>query len=450
MKSTSLLALAQFGRRSWAVALLAALSVPLSAAAQSSAVGVVTFATGNARLITPGKLGGAVVKKGDPIYAGQVIETAEAALVHVHLKDDAYLSVRPRSRLLVEAYEFDPAAPKGSKVKYTLDNGVARSITGKAGQANKSGFRFNTPVAAIGIRGTDFVVETTPDVTRAAINSGRIVMSGFGPHCSPSGLGPCGNGVAELGSRPGVLSNEYLEVRANQVKPTLVPAQPGSDSLMPRRTLVAEDASAPANAAGSDTRASASTVEVVSSAVARDVTAEPPVPPVIPVPPAPLVFWGRWSVYEGGRPDRAFAEAILDQPWATLAVVNTGFALFRDTPTVNLPDAGRFEFRLADSEAYIQSGIQLAAAQVANGRLDMDFSSRSFSTGFTLSSAQLSTAVQFDTSGTVRPDGTFFNGAANGIDVRGTLSGDTSQAGYVFRAPLDSGLTAIGATRWQR
>lgn len=450
MRASMLHVLARSGCRSWALPLLIALSLPVAAAPQPMAVGVVTFASGNARLVTPGAgpSHGVVVKKGDSIYAGQTIETADAALVHVHLMDDAYLAVRPKSRLLVEAYEFDPAAPKGSKVKYTLENGIARSITGKAGQANKSGFRFNTPVAAIGIRGTDFVVETTPDVTRAAINSGRIVMSGFGPHCSPSGLGPCGNGVAELGSRSGVLSNQYLEVRANQVKPTLVPAQPGSDTLMPRRTVPAEDASVPTVAAASDARASASTVEVISSSVARDVTAA--AEPVTVVPPAPLVFWGRWSVYEGGRPDRAFAEAILDQPWATLAVVNTGFALFRDTPTVNLPDSGRFEFRLADSEAYIQSGIQLAAAQVANGRLEMDFSNRSFQTGFTFSSAQLPTAVRFDTSGTVKQDGTFINGGAGGVDVRGTLSGDTSQAGYIFRAPLSGGLTAIGATRWQR
>ena len=37
-----------------------------------------------------------------------------------------------------------------------------RSITGQWGEAARDRFRLNTPIAAIGVRGTDFIVEQKP------------------------------------------------------------------------------------------------------------------------------------------------------------------------------------------------------------------------------------------------------------------------------------------------
>ena len=63
----------------------------------------------------------------------------------------------PNSTLLIEQYDYDPSMPEGSAVKLNLEEGVARAISGDAAKGAKEISRL-TPVAAIGVRGTDFAV----------------------------------------------------------------------------------------------------------------------------------------------------------------------------------------------------------------------------------------------------------------------------------------------------
>jgi hypothetical protein len=96
--------------------------------------------------------------KTDVVEVGQTVYTGPSGHLHLKMVDSAFISVRPNSRLLISQYEYDAANPANSKIRFSLEEGVARSITGKGGEANKAGYRLNTPLAAIGVRGTDFVV----------------------------------------------------------------------------------------------------------------------------------------------------------------------------------------------------------------------------------------------------------------------------------------------------
>ncbi|MFM8637711.1 MAG: ATP-binding cassette domain-containing protein, partial [Betaproteobacteria bacterium] len=58
----------------------------------------------------------------------------------------------------------------------TVGEVVVRSITGQWGEAAKDRFRLNTPLAAIGVKGTDFAVRVEPDKTAAAVYTGAIVL----------------------------------------------------------------------------------------------------------------------------------------------------------------------------------------------------------------------------------------------------------------------------------
>ena len=110
----------------------AALALPAAALAQSSAGhagGEVMFVSGKAERM--GKDGRAqAVAKGMTLLEGDRIRTAADSHVYVRLRDGGLLVVRPASELHVDLWRYDPARPQDSQIKYTLDNGVARHVSG--------------------------------------------------------------------------------------------------------------------------------------------------------------------------------------------------------------------------------------------------------------------------------------------------------------------------------
>lgn len=201
------------------LALLAFVGSPAWAQASNS-VGEATFVIGSPQVrSSEGDV--RQLRKGDALKVGDQIETGNGSHVHLRFMDGGLVSVRPGSRLTVERYDYDAANPVASAIKFRLDGGVMRSISGKGAEAAKDRFRLNTPVAAIGVRGTDFVVLADRDSVRATVNSGAIVVSPFSDRCLPEGGGPCGGPVArELAS---ATSNLMLELRRGQPEPQLVP-----------------------------------------------------------------------------------------------------------------------------------------------------------------------------------------------------------------------------------
>ncbi|WP_280188468.1 FecR family protein [Delftia sp. PS-11] len=163
----------------------------------AGAVGKVTLALGKALVIDAAGRAQAV-RTGSQIHAGDRIETAEGGHVHIRFVDGALVSVRPTSRLVVEDYQYDARQVEKSLVRFRLDQGVARAISGAAAEGARERFRLNTPLVAIGVRGTDFVVRTDAVQTLASVNQGAIVVAPFGAECQPQATGPCGTGSARL------------------------------------------------------------------------------------------------------------------------------------------------------------------------------------------------------------------------------------------------------------
>lgn len=185
----------------WATAAQAGepgLGLPSQTGADTAgAVGKVTLALGKALVIDAAGRAQAV-RTGSPIHAGDRIETAEGGHVHIRFVDGALVSVRPTSRLVVEDYQYDARQVEKSLVRFRLDQGVARAISGAAAEGARERFRLNTPLVAIGVRGTDFVVRTDAVQTLASVNQGAIVVAPFGAECQPQATGPCGTGSARL------------------------------------------------------------------------------------------------------------------------------------------------------------------------------------------------------------------------------------------------------------
>ncbi|MCZ2721345.1 FecR family protein [Marinomonas sp. 15G1-11] len=189
-------------------------------ATHNKAAGEVSFVIGKAYLSNPTHDKKQVrVKNGTPIFEGDHIVTANGGHVHIRFIDDGMVSVRPNSALAIDYYQYDATNPKASVIRFDLSKGVARSISGKGAKAARDKFRLNTPIAAIGVRGTDFVVSAKSHLIQAVVNEGAIVVAPFSAHCSSDGFGPCEINSVELNG----LSKQLLEMSNLSDKPTLIP-----------------------------------------------------------------------------------------------------------------------------------------------------------------------------------------------------------------------------------
>lgn len=118
-----------------------------------SNIGKITQLEGSATVIHhAGKT--QTLKIGDSIDEGDDIYTAANSHLQIHMKDDAYLALRPNSRLRIDNYHV--ATVEDSRSILTLFKGSLRAVTGWVGKANAAQYRVNTPSATLGVRGTDY------------------------------------------------------------------------------------------------------------------------------------------------------------------------------------------------------------------------------------------------------------------------------------------------------
>jgi hypothetical protein len=424
-----------------------------SGAAYSQEAGQVVQAIGSARLA------GNPAKVGDKVQAGDALSTEADGYLYIKTVDGGFLILRPSSEARVLAYTIDAAQPANNRIKFELNKGVARSISGEAVKQSRQNFRFNTPVAAIGVRGTDFTVFTDAQTTRVAVVSGGVVVSGFGAGCTAQGMGPC-----EVSAKRELFAgqdSQVLQVSRGQAVPQLL----RGSSLLP-------DASAPPRAdEPANTSATSTSVRVAASTGATNVSQEPNLAPLKltaldqqlnPLPAAPpAVVWGRW-------------QPLLDMPAEIslsslstanqLVGTNNYFALLRnkDKQWVS-PAEGAVSFSLQSAQVVVQAnGVgAVFPATLENGKLAVNFTNSSFTTQFDLLTQGQRIARHAE--GAVYKDGTFGNVSQfwgnNSMQVQGVLAQNPGLSGaYLFQSRLDNGQgtgplagqVASGITAWTK
>ena len=209
--------------------LLITLGLALCAQAVHAAeAGKLIFVAGKAQLAERAASEGAAVQEGD------MLTTGADGFIYVKTVDNGLFILRPNTKARIAAYHVDAKDPKNTRIKLELLSGVARSRSGEAVKLARQNFRFNTPVAAIGVRGTDFTVYTDDNVSRVAVLSGGIVMHGFEGDCRPEGSGPCeGNAARELTAQ---MRGQLLQFQKGQTAPLLMQGGALSpDQLAPPR-----------------------------------------------------------------------------------------------------------------------------------------------------------------------------------------------------------------------
>jgi hypothetical protein len=94
-----------------------------------------------------------ILGRNDAVFVGDVVTTGARSAAVVRLEDGSRISVRPDSTVSVDDYSEEPSQEKAS---VNLVRGGLRAVTGFISKRNPGSFRVTTPVATMGIRGTEF------------------------------------------------------------------------------------------------------------------------------------------------------------------------------------------------------------------------------------------------------------------------------------------------------
>lgn len=413
----------------------------------SGVVGEVIAAIGESRILSEAGQAQATLR-GAHVRAGDSIETAAGGHVHIRFVDGALVSVRPLSRLSIEAYrDRDEQAP--AAIKFRLEEGVMRSVTGRWGEANRERFRLNTPIAAIGIKGTDFVVRTAPENTHAAVISGAIVMAPLEGDCARA-LGPCGGERAvELTAEMAGLMLE-MQRSGGALKPRLVPAVDLlAGTARSRMALPAPRKSEALEAVDVVEKLPVSDVGAASQ-IAEGAAAESAAAPVAarPLPLRWLHNAAGWNVPANTISQR-YDEALAAGRSATVG--NLFITLYRDETTLKSfrPEGTTVAFTLREASAVYAPGGGKAnePLAVAGAVLNVDFPRSTYATHLDLSGPSLGRA-SFESSGSIDARGIMSEHQAK-QNLVGALGMDGREAAYLFAKALPGGVVS-GLTLWGR
>ena len=459
------------------------------AATQKSA-GTVTFTIGKAYLNNE------LVHVGSEIKQGDTLETLSNGHVHIRFVDDALVSVRPSSKLSIEHYEYNTDSPSDSVIKFNLNEGIIRSISGKGAKSARDKFRLNTPIAAIGVRGTDFVVKASSKLVQAVVNEGAIAVAPFSSSCDASAFGPC-SGAVELDGK----SKQLLELNTLYNTPKLIPLSASielASELFKTKVIDSQsqsetDEEATSNEDEGDNKEashnkSQNTLNDTNNALNDSDAFESPfsddmsdteVKQIIADHVAKnnadqltttssastKLAWGRFSsfgnMYKDTQNDSLIYTSYLDAaegreglPVAALLGAANGLpnatALFRTASERSSIDytLGNVDFDLKASQVNLYTadgGVE--EMDITDSFLSVDFTKGVFSTGLTLNSLMTS-EVDFNLSGSINSNGELFPAdteAAGSFSGATTLEGD--EAGYLFYKEIEAGMIE-GATIW--
>ncbi|MFA5938607.1 MAG: hypothetical protein WC809_04555 [Sinimarinibacterium sp.] len=198
--------------------LAAAIGSPVQAA-ESAPAGTVVLMTGQASASNVDTMVMRSLQKGDAVYAGEIVSAGPNTYVNLKFSDGGLVLVRPNSRFQIEAFSnpsaaasaastpapaATPAPPAAAATKpapaapppvlraaeatptrafFRLLKGGFRTVSGLIGKGNPDEYRINTPVATIGIRGTDYWVILCDEMCA----NDPILLDNLPPGVNPQG-----------------------------------------------------------------------------------------------------------------------------------------------------------------------------------------------------------------------------------------------------------------------
>lgn len=126
----------------------------LASTAGALAAGRVTLAQGGAEI----ESGGATrsLRRGERVVEGDLLRVATGGLVQLRMDDGALIALKGGTEFRIDTYRATASASQRPRAVLRLLKGGFRTISGLIGRFNHDEYEVATPIATIGIRGTDF------------------------------------------------------------------------------------------------------------------------------------------------------------------------------------------------------------------------------------------------------------------------------------------------------
>jgi hypothetical protein len=140
------------------------------------------------------------LEAGAPIFVGDVLSTGGEARLEVEFVDGTTLTLGQNAVIEVDSFIYDPQSESGSAA-WDILTGAFLMVTGQIAKTSPEDVSIRTPVAYVGIRGTQFWAGAIDD------GYGVLVLEGAISVATPTGsvvLSMVGEGtmIAEPGAAP--------------------------------------------------------------------------------------------------------------------------------------------------------------------------------------------------------------------------------------------------------
>ena len=98
------------------------------------------------------------LQQGDPVYQGDVIETAGDGAIGMTFTDGTIFSLGEEGRMVLDELIYDPETEEGTSA-FSVVQGVFSFVSGSIAKSGSDAMTVRTPVATIGVRGTMVAVK---------------------------------------------------------------------------------------------------------------------------------------------------------------------------------------------------------------------------------------------------------------------------------------------------
>lgn len=132
------------------------LLLPLAALAQETA-GRIIKSSGEVNAVSAAGASRPLAR-GSEFFSGETIVTGPRASVQLRFSDASVVTLEAGSRFQINDYAFDGAGGSADTLVMTLLEGTLRTISGDIGDTPGDTYRLDTPMASMGIRGTEYGV----------------------------------------------------------------------------------------------------------------------------------------------------------------------------------------------------------------------------------------------------------------------------------------------------
>jgi len=140
------------------VTAMTALTASAANAAEESS-GMVVASRGEVSAVSDGS--SRELNQGDFVYVNDEIQTGARSFAVLQFTDGAKVTIRPDSKMRIETYLY--AGKDSDEATLNLVSGGLRVITGAMAKTNPENYKVRTPVALMGVRGTEFSIQLCGD-----------------------------------------------------------------------------------------------------------------------------------------------------------------------------------------------------------------------------------------------------------------------------------------------